>query len=115
MTSLDLRDTRHVRFGTPCTTDLNVIPPPLNIVSFSKRRCSRATSTQPRFGHAHDLASCRRACDGPALSRAIHPTFLQPALPAKLLEPATSITPSAATIADPRTTRSMRPPSRGAD
>ncbi len=38
MTSMDFLAAMHVRFGAPFTTDLKVIfPPPLNIVSFSKR------------------------------------------------------------------------------
>src|SRR6266487_5720959 len=107
MTSLDLLETMHVRFGTPVTTDLNVIfPPPLNIVSFAKSRWFRATVAHLLPGHVHAFAAraSRRDARGAAIrSSAIQPTPLQPALadcgsPRPLpLRDSTAVTPTSST------------------
>src|SRR2546426_8623091 len=119
MTSWDLLETMHVRFGTPVTTDLNVIlPPPLNIVSLSKSRWFRATFAHLLPGHAHAFAapaSRRYACGAAMRSSAIQPTSLQPALAASgrarplplrdsTAAPPTSSAPSTTTSANLRLT-----------
>src|SRR5215204_6693542 len=85
MTFWELRATMHVRFGTPFTTDLNVIfPPPVNIVSFAKSHWPFATLEHLPPGQAHAFGTpASRGYRCAALrSWAIQPTFLQPAFAA---------------------------------
>src|SRR6266536_5012473 len=115
MTFRDFGETIHVRFGTPVTTDLNVIfPPPLNIVSFAKSRWLFATFEHFPPGHAHPFAASatrRYACGGALRTSAIQPTSLQPALAAcararplplrdSTARPATSSAPSTSNSAN---------------